>query len=191
MVTFFSRCSNKTQQTLLRVLWWGMWTHSEWTELIKAFHQPALNVPLQDWNPFQCPSLYSGATCVHRANQPLRKKLSDFPDGAADGSLPASGGDRILSQIGKDSTCMGARAGAALPPRHNYWVRPLELLLRIRNGGGRPAKRVPKHCKEEWPQLAATGESPHNATRTQRSQKEKQQLCIFLHNPKWGQIIMW
>ena len=189
MVTFFSQCSNKTQQTLLQVLRWGMWTHREWTELIKAFYQPAFNVPLQDWNPFQCPSIYSGATCIYRANQPLRKKLWDFPGSVADGSLPANGGDRILSLISKDSTWTGSRAVAALPPRHNYWVRPLELLLRIRNGGGCPANRGPKQGKG-WPQLATTGESPHKAMRTQRSQKEKKKLCVFPHNPKWGQIIM-
>ena len=29
----------------------------------------------------------------------------------------------------------------------------------------------PAHCDEEWPPLAATGESPHTETKTQHSQK--------------------
>lgn len=75
--------------------------------------------------------------------QPLRKKPSGLPGGASDGSLPANGGNRIVPLIRKDSMCMRARAGAALLPRHN-WVRPPELLLRNRKGGG-PAKP----CREE------------------------------------------
>lgn len=147
------------------MLWWGMGGTVNGLNWLRHFINQHLPCPLQGWNPFQCPSLYSGATCVYRANQPLRKKLSDFPGGAADGSLPANGGDRILSQTGKDSTCMGGEGGCSSASAAQLLSPPSRASTPHPQRRGRP-QRVPKYCKEEWPQLATTGESPHNATRT-------------------------
>ena len=49
-------------------------------------------------------------------------------------------------------------------------TEPVRLELVLRNGRGRDSER-PAHCNEEWPPLAATGESPRTETKTQHSQK--------------------
>ena len=49
-------------------------------------------------------------------------------------------------------------------------TEPVRLEPVLRNKRSRDSER-PTHCDEEWPPLAATGESPHTETKTQHSQK--------------------
>ena len=49
-------------------------------------------------------------------------------------------------------------------------AEPARLEPVLRNKRGRDSER-PTHCGEEWPPLAATGESPHTETKTQHSHK--------------------
>ena len=49
-------------------------------------------------------------------------------------------------------------------------AEPVRLEPVLHNKRGRDSER-PAHCDEEWPPLAATGESPHTETKTQHSQK--------------------
>ena len=49
-------------------------------------------------------------------------------------------------------------------------TEPARLEPVLRNKRGRDSER-PAHRNEEWPPLAATGESPHTETKTQHSQK--------------------
>ena len=49
-------------------------------------------------------------------------------------------------------------------------TEPVRLEPVLRNKRGRGSER-PVHRDEEWPLLAATGESPHTETKTQHSQK--------------------
>ena len=49
-------------------------------------------------------------------------------------------------------------------------TKPARLELVLRNRRGRDSER-PAHRDEEWPPLAATGESPRTETKTQHSQK--------------------
>ena len=48
-------------------------------------------------------------------------------------------------------------------------TEPARLELVLHNKGGRDSER-PAHRNEEWPPLAATGESPRTETETQHSQ---------------------
>ena len=79
-------------------------------------------------------------------------------------NLPANAGD----------TGSSPGLGGSHMPRSN-WAREPQLLslpcleLVLRNRRGRDGER-PAHCDEEWPPLAATGESPRTETKTQRSQ---------------------
>ena len=50
-------------------------------------------------------------------------------------------------------------------------AEPAHLEPVLRNGRGRDSER-PVHHDEEWPPLAATGESPRTETKTQHSQKK-------------------
>ena len=52
------------------------------------------------------------------------------------------------------------------------WLKTLLMRLEpvLRNGRGRDGERL-AHRDEEWPPLAATGESPCTETKTQHSQK--------------------
>ena len=66
--------------------------------------------------------------------------------------------------------------GRSHMPRSNWARAPQLLSLRrlepvLRNGRGRDSER-PKHRDEEWPPLAATGESPSTETKTQHSQNK-------------------
>ena len=76
-------------------------------------------------------------------------------------------GTRVRSLVWEDPTCRGATKAM----RHNYWAHVPQLL--------KPAHLEPmlhnkrSHRNEEKPPLAATRESPHTATKTQRSQKKK------------------
>ena len=49
-------------------------------------------------------------------------------------------------------------------------AEPARLELVLCNKRGRDGEG-PAHCDEEWPPLAATGESPRTETKTQHSQK--------------------
>ena len=49
-------------------------------------------------------------------------------------------------------------------------AEPVRLEPVLRNKRGRDSER-PAHRDEEWPPLAATGESPRTETKTQRNQK--------------------
>ena len=74
-------------------------------------------------------------------------------------------GTRVRALVWEDPTCRGA----AGPVSHNYWACALEPVLR--NKRGRDSER-PVHRDEEWPPLAATGESPRTETKTQHSHKQ-------------------
>ena len=80
-------------------------------------------------------------------------------------SLPANAGD----------TGSGPGLGRSQMPRSNWAREPQLLSLRVwslcsAKKRGRDSER-PTHCDEEWPPLAATGESPRAETKTQHSQK--------------------
>ena len=80
------------------------------------------------------------------------------------GSLPADAGDMGSSP---------GRGGSHMP--RSDWAREPQLLsLRVWSlcsaARGRDSER-PAHRDEEWPPLAATGESPRTETKTQHSQK--------------------
>ena len=63
---------------------------------------------------------------------------------------------------------------------HNYWARMPQLLKPaclepvLHNKRSHRSEK-PTHRNEEWPPLAATRESLHTATKTQRSQKKKKE----------------
>ena len=95
-------------------------------------------------------------------------------------------GTRVWAQVWEDPTCRGATE----PVRHNYWACALEpasynywacapqLLKHMRLEPVLRNKRShrnekPAHRNKECPLLAATRESLHAATKTQRSQKNK------------------
>ena len=87
-----------------------------------------------------------------------------FPGGAVVGSLPADAGDAGSSP---------GLGGSHMP--QSDWAREPQLLsLRVWSlcsaTRGRDSER-PAHRDEEWPPLAATGESPCAETKTQHSQK--------------------
>ena len=90
--------------------------------------------------------------------------MEGFPGGAVVESLPADAGDTGLSP----------GLGGSHMPRSN-WVREPQLLsLRVWSlcsaTRGCDSER-PAHRDEEWPPLAATGESPRTETKTQHSHK--------------------
>ena len=68
-------------------------------------------------------------------------------------------GTWVWALVWEDPTCRRA----AKPVRHNYWA--------CTSGACAPQQQRPAHLDEEWPPLAATGESPHTETKTQHSQK--------------------
>ena len=127
------------------------------------------------------------------------RRHGDFPGGAVVENLPANAGDmgsgpgpggshmprsswaRVpqLLSLRVWSLCSATRATKPRAPQllslHSGALEPqllkpacLEPVLRSRGGhrSGRPA-----HRDEGWPPLAATAESRHTATKTQRSQK--------------------
>ena len=82
-------------------------------------------------------------------------------------------GTRVRALVWEDPTCRRATK----PVSHNYWActwatttEPARLETVLRNGRGHDGER-PAHCDEEWPPLAATGESRRTETKTQHSQK--------------------
>ena len=81
--------------------------------------------------------------------------VGNLPAGAGDtGSSPGLGGSRM------------PRSGWAREPR----LLSLHVWSLCSAAGGRDGER-PKHSDEEWPPLAATGESPRTETKTQHSHK--------------------
>ena len=91
---------------------------------------------------------------------------------------------RVPVLVREDPTCCGATrpvchnywASALEPASHNYWAHVPQLLKPARLEPVLCNKRShcdekPAHHNEEWPPLAATRESLHSATKTQRSQK--------------------
>ena len=84
-------------------------------------------------------------------------------------------GTRVQALVWEDPACHGM----AGPMCHNYWARVPQVLRAaclepvLCNKRGHDNERS-AHCSREWPLLATTGGSPRTATRTQRSQKQKQ-----------------
>ena len=72
-------------------------------------------------------------------------------------------GTRVRALLWEDPTCRGATR----PVSHNC-CEPARLEPVFRNKRGRNSER-PAHRDEEWPPLAATGESPRTETKTQHS----------------------
>ena len=91
--------------------------------------------------------------------------MKGFPGGAVVENLPANAGDTGSSpwsgKIPHAAEQLGPCATTTEPAR-------LEPVLR--NKRGRHSER-PTHRDEEWPLLAATGESPRTETKAQHSQK--------------------
>ena len=87
-----------------------------------------------------------------------------FPGGAVVESLPANAGD----------TGSSPGLGRSHMPRSSWARGPQLLSLRIWSlcsaARGHDSER-PAHRDEEWPPLAATGESPRTETGTQHSHK--------------------
>ena len=75
-------------------------------------------------------------------------------------SLPANAGDAGSSP----------GLGGSHMPRSSWAREPRLLSLRSATREAAIVKR-PAHRDDEWPPLAATGESPRTETRTQHSQK--------------------
>ena len=110
--------------------------------------------------------------------------IQDFPGGTVLGVRLPMQGTWVQALVRDDPTCHRATK----PMRHNYWACTVELashnywtrvplLLKptrlgpvLCNGRGHRGER-PAHGSKEWPPLATTRESPHTATKTQRSQK--------------------
>ena len=88
----------------------------------------------------------------------LKKTRMGFPGGAVVESLPASAGD----------TGSSPGLGRSHMPRSNWPREPQLLSLRVWSlcsaTRGRDSER-PAHRDEEWPPLAATGESPRSEER--------------------------
>ena len=81
--------------------------------------------------------------------------VESLPAGAGDtGSGPGLGGSHM--------------PGSDLGPWATI-TEPARLEPVLRNKRGRDSKR-PAHRDEEWPPLAATGESPHTETKTHPTQ---------------------
>ena len=80
-------------------------------------------------------------------------------------NLPANAGDTGSSPgLGRSHML---RSNWAREPQT---TEPALLEPVLRNGKGRDSERS-THRDEEWPPLAATGESPHTETKPQHSQK--------------------
>ena len=93
-----------------------------------------------------------------------KNAMSGFPGGTVVENLPANAGDT--------GSCPGL-GGSHMP--WSGWAREPQLLsLRVCSlcsaMRGRDGER-PAHRDEEWPPLAATGESPRTETKTQYSHK--------------------
>ena len=107
----------------------------------------------------------------------IKRKTGDFPGGAVVGNPPAGAGD-TGSSPGPGGSRMPRSGWARAPqllslrsgapePQLLKPIHPDPVLHNMRSHGNeRPARR-----DEEWPPLAAARESPHAATKTQRSQK--------------------
>ena len=97
--------------------------------------------------------------------QELKSHEKSFPGGAVVENLPANAGD----------TGSSPGLGRSHMPRSNWACEPQLLSLRVWSlcSAIREAATVkrPAHRDEEWPPLAATGESPCTETKTQHSQK--------------------
>ena len=95
---------------------------------------------------------------------------SGFPGGAVVENLPATaGGHGFEPWSGKIP-----RAAEQLGPWATT-IEPARLEPVLRNKRGRDSERS-AHRDEEWPPLAATGESPRTETKTQHSQKKKKKM---------------
>ena len=74
-------------------------------------------------------------------------------------------GTRVRALVWEDPTCCGATG-----PVSPVFTEPAHLEPVLCNKRGRDGER-PAHRDEEWPPLAATGQSPCTETKTQHSQK--------------------
>ena len=94
----------------------------------------------------------------------FQEPAQGFPGGAVVENLPANAG----------GTGSGPGLGGSRVPRSSWAREPQLLSLRVWSlcptTRGRDSER-PAHRDEEWPPLAATGESPHTETKTQHSHK--------------------
>ena len=95
----------------------------------------------------------------------IKKIYRGFPGGAVVENLPANAGD----------TGSSPGLGKSHMPRSNWAREPQLLSLRVWSlcSATREAAIVkrPTHRDDEWPPLAADGESPHAEVKTQHSQK--------------------
>ena len=87
-------------------------------------------------------------------------------------------GMQLPSLIREDSTFLEATK----PVQHNYWAPVLgPVLLKKSNH----CNEKPTLCKELWPPLSETRESPHKTMKTQRCQKLSNKYPGLLH---WVQM---
>ena len=71
-------------------------------------------------------------------------------------------GTQVRALVWEDPTCRGATRPVS------QTTEPVSLEPVLRNKRGHDSER-PVHHDEEWPPLAATGESPRTETKTQHS----------------------
>ena len=94
-----------------------------------------------------------------------KKKDQGFPRGAVVETLPANAGD----------TGSSPGLGGSHMPRSNWAREPQLLSLHVWSLCSAKGEAVivkgPAHRDDEWPPLAATGESPRTETKTRHSQK--------------------
>ena len=89
-------------------------------------------------------------------------------------------GMQLPSLIREDSTFLEATK----PVQHNYWAPVLgPVLLKKSNH----CNEKPTLCKELWPPLSETRESPHKTMKTQRCQKlSNKYIKLFSKNQTYG-----
>ena len=125
--------------------------------LKRLLNTPSLSNCLAVWG-----SAYLNCILQQNAEAHIRIQLSGFPGGTVVENLPANAGHTGWSgKIPHAAEQLGPWATITEPAR-------LEPVLR--NKRGRDSER-PAHRDEEWPPLAATGESPRTETKTQHSHK--------------------
>ena len=108
--------------------------------------------------------LFRSSTSLIIREMQVKTTTRGFPGGAVVENPPANAGTRVRALVWEDPTCRGATGPVS------HITEPVRLEPVLRNKRGCDGERF-VHRDEEWPPLAATGESPRTETKTQHSQK--------------------